>query len=67
MSRNLTTRFLAETELAIARAVSIADVTRIAHSIARSTRPSFDDAPTTEIPFSYDELRWFRRPIGGGL
>ncbi len=31
MSRNLTQRYLRETEIALARAVSISDVTKIAH------------------------------------
>ena len=53
MSRNLTNRFLAETQDAINAAVSITDVTRMAYRTAH-TRP---------VEFSADDLAWFRRPL----
>jgi hypothetical protein len=55
MSRNLTERFLRETELSLASAVSIADVTRMAYRSAHK-RP---------VEYSPDDLAWFRRPLGG--
>ena len=58
MSRNLTSQFLRETEIALASAVSIADVTRIARAQADAIRRA-----TCE--YSADDLAWFRRPLGG--
>lgn len=58
--RNLTRKFILQTEIAINNAVSIALMTRISrlacgYSIAHR-----------EVEFSENDLAWFRGPVKGG-
>lgn len=55
--KNLTAKFLAETEIAINRAVSISDVIRIARVVGgyRIARAA--------VAFTASDLAWFRKAV----
>lgn len=64
MSRNLTAQFLRETEIALASAVSISDVTRIAR-VACGYRVT--QRGSAHVEYTASDYAWFRKSLRGAL